>query len=106
MSTVAPTAPISINDWTLQQKKQVLAALAHELLGQSAKGFVEVNDAQGRQLGFLMPPFDPSEEFTGKLTPGYFFELLRRAATPEDSVPWREMLARLDAEDVEGSQTQ
>ncbi len=100
MNTATPTSPISIKNWTPQQKKDVLAALARELLGKTSNCCVEVQDEKNRPVAYLLPAFDTSKEFGCDFTPEFFLELLRRAATPENSITWQEMQDLLDEDDA------
>src|SRR5262245_8476207 len=93
------TDPISVlSRCSANEKRQLLAALTRDLLAQCGSGPVPIVD-EDTIIAYLMP-------FVGKIRPfvripgdPYSEEILRRAATPEDSIPLEQFIADLEAED-------
>ena len=80
-------------------RRKLLALVARQCLEDAEWTEVPLFNNEGRPFSFLMALPRPEDEFYSELTPAMVAEIKRRALTPEDSIPWREMLAELEAED-------
>jgi hypothetical protein len=91
-----PDNPLAaVADWSLQDKKRLLAALTRELGANNPGGVVSVTENGDTPMVYLLPAHDPAAEYGTEWTVGYLLELQRRAATLDDSAPWSDVRGRL-----------
>jgi len=92
----SPKNPLdALAGWSLEDKKRLLLALTSELNANSAERSVAITDESDTSLAYLLPVHDVTAEYGTEWTVGYLLELQRRAATPSDSAPWRDVRRRL-----------
>lgn len=96
MTEVKDDPAAMLQSWNAEQKQRLLAVLAADLLQNGLKRPYAVKNAEQKPIAYLYPAFDPDHEFDGGFPLAYFFELQRRALTPDDSVPWSVMQSRLE----------
>jgi hypothetical protein len=80
-------------------RRKLLAIVARQCLEDAGWTDVPLFNDDGRPFSFVTALPRPEDEFYSERTPAMMAEIKRRALAPEDSVPWREMLAQLEAED-------
>ena len=80
-------------------RRKLLALVARHCLEDAEWTEVPLFGEDGRSFAHVMALPHPDHAFDAELTPAVAAEIVRAALTPEDSRPWREVLAEMEAED-------
>jgi hypothetical protein len=84
-------------------RRKLLAIVARRCLEEADWTEFPLFNDEGRPFSYVMALPRPEDEFYAELTPALAAEIRRRALTPEDAIPWREMLAQIEADDDQES---
>lgn len=82
--------------------RRLLAIVARKCLEETQWTEIPLFNEDQRPFAYVMALPRPEDEFYSELTPAMMAEIKRRALTPEDSIPWHEMLAELEREESRG----